>query len=592
MQYFGAVLVVLVVLFILVSLYKELFGVTFTFFISILILGIAGILTPAEILSGFGNEQIAVIIMLLLLGDAIRQTSVVEIFFEKIFPRTAGNKGFLLRMSLWISGFSSFLNNTPLVAVMMPYVHQWSARHNISSSKLLMPLSFATILGGCITLIGTSTNLIVNGMVIDQKIIPNMEPLGMFDFFWVGFPMLIIGIAYIYFFSFRMLPDRRPSVDDFIPQERRYSFEARVHKQSRYIGKSLGELGLLDRKRMFVFEILRNDVLITNIDSSTLLQTDDVLHISSCNQHVVNCLTDGADLKLPSVGMMSKRGNTQVIEIVISHNSTLISKEIGGVNFRALYDAVPLGIHRNGESIKGNLDSIRLKAGDVVLLLVENNFFKRIAGELDFYLLSRVKEMRKQSGYKVYTLFGGTLLAILLSALNIVPLFMGLLVVLVAITLLNVVSPKDLPKSIDYSLAAVIALSLALGTAMIKTGVADMVANVVVELFIPLGKVAVLLGIYAITAILAAYITNKAAVAIIFPISLSAAKMLGVNPEPFALVVAFAAAANFMTPIGYQTNLMVYGPGGYTFKDFFRFGFPLTVIYMIVAVTVLSITYF
>lgn len=592
MQYFGAVIVAVVVLFILVSLYKELFGVTFTFFIAVLILGIAGILTPSEIMAGFGNEQIAVIIMLLLLGDAIRQTSVVELFFERIFPRTASNRGFLLRMSIWISGFSSFLNNTPLVAVMMPYVHQWSARNNISSSKLLMPLSFATILGGCMTLIGTSTNLIVNGMVIDQKIIPGMEPLGLFDFFWVGFPMLVIGIAYLYFMSFKILPDRRPAVNDFVPQERRYSFEAEVHKQSKYIGKTLGELGLQNRKEMFVFEIVRDEVLITDIDSSTVLCSGDILHISSCNQHVLGFLTDGADMRLPSVGMMSKRNITQVIEIVISHNSTLISKEIGSVNFRALYDAVPLGIHRNGESLSGNLETVKLKAGDVVLLLVDNNFFKRVAGVIDFYLLSRVHEVRKQSEFKVYTLFGGTLLAIILAALNIVPLFIGLLVVLIAITLLKVVSPKDLPKNIDYSLAAVIALSLALGTAMIKTGVADMVAQVVVNVFMPFGKVAVLLGIYAITALMAAYITNKAAVAIIFPISLSAAKMLGVNPEPFALVVAFAAAANFMTPIGYQTNLMVYGPGGYTFKDFFNFGFPLTVIYMIVAVAVLSITYF
>ncbi len=592
MQYLEPLLVVCVIAFILISLYKELFGVTYTFFISILVLGIFGILTPAEILSGFGNEQIAVIIMLLLLGDAIRQTSVVEIFFERIFPRKAGNKGFLMRMALWVSGFSSILNNTPLVAVMMPYVHQWSSRNNISSSKLLMPLSYAAILGGCITLIGTSTNLIVNGMVIDQQIIPGMEPLGMFDFFWVGFPMLLIGMAYIYFFSFRMLPDRKAPIEDFISQERRFSFEAEVHKQSRFIGRTIGELQLQDKKGLYVYDILRNDRLLPNVESSTLLEAGDILRITSCNQHVVGLLQEGSDLRLPSVGMMSKLQHSQVVEIVISHNSSLVSKEAGNINFRARYDAVLLGIHRNGETISGNFDDVKLKAGDVVLLLVGSNFTKRISGEQEFYLLSKVQELRKQSNYKVYTLFGGTLLAIFLSAIQVVPLFMGLLVVLVTITLLNVVSPKDLPKNIDYSLAAVIALSLALGTAMIKTGVADMVAQLVIKVFLPLGTVAVLFGVYAITAVLAAYVTNKAAVAIVFPISLSAAKVLGVDPEPFALVVSFAAAANFLTPIGYQTNLMVYGPGGYTFRDFFRFGLPLTIIYMIVTVVVLSLTYF
>ena len=198
---FDQILVFVVLLFILISLYREILGPAFTFLVGVIILGIFGVLTPSEILRGFGNEQIAVILLLLLLGDVIRRTAVVELIFDRLFKSAKSNRGFLSRMTLLISGFSAFLNNTPLVAVMIPYVHSWCKRNNISPSKFMMPLSYAAILGGCATLIGTSTNLIVNGLVVDQNIIPGLEPLKIFDFVAVGLPMIIIGWLYIIFFG-------------------------------------------------------------------------------------------------------------------------------------------------------------------------------------------------------------------------------------------------------------------------------------------------------------------------------------------------------------------------------------------------------
>ncbi len=591
MEHFDVILVFVVLAFILISLYKELLGAAFTFFVAVMILGFFGVLTPKELLAGFANEQIAVIIMLLLLGDAIRQISVIEIFFSKIFPRQSGYRGFLSRIMLWIGGFSAFLNNTPLVAVMMPYVHNWSKRNDISPSKLLLPLSYAAILGGCVTLIGTSTNLIVNGMVIDQTIFPDMEPLHMFDFFWVGFPMLVIGFLYLFFFGDKLLPKRSPLTKSISGSERKYLVEAKVKKDSKLAGRTIEDSGLGNSKGLFLAEVVRRNYTFQVFDKNFVLESGDLLRFAGESEDIANLLSDSRNLSLPSVGMMSKLKRADVVEIVISHNSTLISKMVKDINFRSKYDSVLLAIHRNGERIIGKLEEIKLKAGDVILLLAGADFNSRSSDDMDFYLISKVKEVRKPERYKIWTLFGGTLLAIFLSALNLIPLFMGLLVVLVVINILGVVNAKDLPKSIDYNLAVIIALSLALGTAMIKTGVADMIANFMISILFPFGKVAVLLGIYLITSILAAYITNKAAVAIIFPISLTAAHTLQLNPLPFALVVSFAAAANFLTPIGYQTNLMVYGPGGYTFKDFFRIGWPLTLIYMVVTVAILNYMY-
>ncbi len=223
--------------------------------------------------------------------------------------------------------------------------------------------------------------------------------------------------------------------------------------------------------------------------------------------------------------------------------------------------------------------------------MVGSHFYELSKATHDFYVISKIKEIRRLGVFRTFVLIGGMIVVIALNLLGLSKLFTGLLVLLILTQLFKIVRPKDLAQSVDYQLALIIALSLALGMAMIKTGVADMLANGVLFVFEPLGKHGLLFGMYLITSIMAAFITNKAAVAIAFPISLSVALNLGVNTTPFILVVAYAAAANFMTPIGYQTNLMIYGPGGYKFKDFLKVGTPLTIIYMIVTILILSFLY-
>jgi di/tricarboxylate transporter len=222
---FDLIVVFIVILFILISLYKEILGAPFTFVIAVVTLGFFGILTPREILSGFANEQVAVILLLLLLGDIIKQTAVVELLFDRIFRSARSYRGFLSRMTLIISAFSAFLNNTPLVAVMMPYVNSWCKRNDISPSKFLMPLSYAAILGGCATLIGTSTNLIVNGMVVEQQIIPDLASLNIFDFAYVGVPMIFVGFIYLLFFGEKLLPSNVNLLNSYIKNNREYLVE-------------------------------------------------------------------------------------------------------------------------------------------------------------------------------------------------------------------------------------------------------------------------------------------------------------------------------------------------------------------------------
>ena len=249
-------------------------------------------------------------------------------------------------------------------------------------------------------------------------------------------------------------------------------------------------------------------------------------------------------------------------------------------------------MHRNGVKLTQKISDVILKAGDVLLCFAGEDFDKRTSDIHDFYFITKVRAFIKFEPYKLYVLFGGVALAIVLSALKIIPLFMGTLIMIMAALSMKIVTPKDLPKAVDYNLAIIIVLSLAFGTAMIKTGAAQLIAGDIIHLFLPTGNIGILAAIYFITALLAALITTKAAVALIFPISLSASVKLGLDPMPFVLVVAYAAAANFMTPIGFQTNLMVFGPGGYKFRDFLKFGFPLTILYMVVALIILNLIYF
>jgi len=589
---FDAIVVILVLVFLMISLYKEIVGPAMTFIIAVIVLGITHVLEPSEILEGFANEQIAVIVMLLLLGDIYRRTSVLDIFFDFIFKRSKSIRNFSARMMLIVAPLSAFLNNTPLVALMMPYVHNSAQRFKAPVSKLLIPLSFAAILGGCATLIGTSTNLIVNGLVTDQKIIPNLPELSIFDFSAVGLPMIVIGIAYILFFGQKMLPDHKNVIDKVPAIKRDYIVEGRIKSNSSLIGKTINEAGLRNLEGLFLFEILREDIRITAVPNDTILMEEDILLFTGKTEAVADFVKSKNGIEIPSVGMFSRKKNTEVIEIVISHNSTLKGKTLKEVNFRAKYDATAIAINRDGETVAGKLGSEELRAGDSVLLLAGTYFEARLKDTSDFILISRVKEIRRLGIPRTVFLVGGTFLVIFLSAFGLIKFFNGLLVLITGLVVMGITKPKDLEKSFDYELVIVIALSLALGMAMMKSGVAELFSDGIITVFKPFGKIGILTGIYFITTILAAYITNKAAVAVIFPVSLSLALELNADVMPFILVVAYAAAANFMTPIGYQTNLMIYGPGGYKFKDFFKIGAPLTILYMVVTITILSLMYF
>lgn len=590
----SAFVVLGVVLFIVVSLYRGRLNPALTFVLGVLALGVVGVLTPKEILAGFSNEQIAVIILLLLVGEVIQKSGVIDSVFDFFFRGVGSYRQFLLRMTVAVSGFSAFLNNTPLVAVLMPYVHTWAKRdeERPTPSKLLMPLSYASILGGCATLVGTSTNLIVNSMISEQQLLPGLRELEMFEFAWVGVPMILLGIGYLMLVSGRFLPENKDFFADFKANTREYLVETRLKPSAGIVGQKVADVGLRNLQGLFLAKLMREGTSITPVHPELKLRQSDVLVFAGDTTRIADLLHRFTDIEpVEGGGGWSNGAGMHVVEGVVAYNSPLENKTIKESQFRSRYDAAVVAVLRGGERLSGKIGSIALKAGDVLLMLAGRDFRELTADSREFYVLSETRKASKIATWKAVLPLLGLVVAIVLSTLKLVPLFLSVSAVLALLLLLKIASAREVIGAVDYNLVMIIAMSLALGVAMTKTGVAELVAQGMLALVVPFGEIGVLFGVYVVTAILGSMMLNKAAVALLFPVVLTIAIDTGMDPIGLLLCMTFAAAANFMSPVGFQTNMMVYGPGGYTFRDFFRMGLPLTVMYMVVTIGVLSVMY-
>ena len=576
------------IVFLLSSLYLEWFKPTVSFFIAILVFIFGGILTPTEALHGFANEQLAVIVLLLIISDIFKKSSIVNVLFHQLFGKSKNVGSFKFCMMTVVASFSAFFNNTPLVAMMMPYTNSWAVKNKVAPSKLLIPLSYAAILGGCVTLVGTSTNLIVNGLAIDA----GFDPLSVFDFTAVGLPMLVIGIAYLVLFGGKLLPNTLKTSEGGERDKREFFVETYVKGGSKLIGQSVEKAGFRALKGLYLVEVIRTETSFSPVAPDFVLQEEDALIFAGETAALDEFKEGNLGLTLPKIVSRLGEDKTSTNEIVVSYNSSLIGKMVKKTDFRARYDAAIVAIHRNGERLAGKIGEMELRAGDVLLVFSGSNFLSRAKNNRAFYILSHIEEAEDINVVKVSLVFAALVTSVILSAMSSVSLLPCLACVLLLGIFLKIMPLNEIRKGLDFDLIILIAFGLAFGKAMSKSGASVYLAEGFLLLQNYLSPTLFLMLIFLITNILAAYITNKAAVAILFPVSVAVAMQLGLNPIPFILIVSFGAAANFITPIGYQTNLMVYGSGGYNFKDFMRIGWPLTVMYMVVSSLVLGTMYF
>jgi di/tricarboxylate transporter len=569
-------------------LYREWVSPLMAFFGAAAVFTLSGVLSPREMLSGFANVQIAVIMLLLVMSGLIRKTALVGVLFARIFQTRYTYRGFLLRLMGYTAVLSAFLNNTPIVATLIPYVYDWGRKKNIAPSKLLIPLSYAAILGGTATLIGTSTNLIVNGLVVQS----GRPGLGLFDFSLVGLPLIVGGIVYLAVLGYTILPNRQDVLARFTSQMREYMVETRLQPGSPLAGRSVEEAGLRNLKGLYLVEIIRETESIYPVAPDVILHQDDRLLFAGAVSTVADLLDLNLGLEFSQQEHMQHNPRTQLVESVIPSNSPLVGYTAKGFDFRSRYDAAIVAVHRNGEKISGKLGETELKAGDLLLLLAGPDFEHRVNGSQSLYKVSNLREYHQLDVRSTTLIVGGLVAAVGLAATGLVSLFKALLGVLTLQLLTGVATIGEVRKALDLRLFGIAAFALAMGKAVDKTGAAALVADGLLAVAHSLGPVVVLGLLYLLTNVLTEFMTNVAAASVILPIGLETAQALGV-PEatPFILAVAYGASASFITPFGYQTNLMVLGPGNYRFKDFLRVGFPLSLLYMLTAVGLLGYLY-
>jgi len=584
---FEAATLLIFILILIFLLYREVFHPAVSFVIIVTFLLILGILSPREALEGFSNEQIATIALLLVVSSIIKELNVTGYLFRKIINEKISYKRFLLRLMGTVSFLSAFLNNTPIVATLMPYVYEWGKKKGIPPSKLMIPLSYAAILGGTTTLMGTSTNLLVNGLAVEA----GLKAFGIFDFSYVGVPAVIAGIIYMVLWGNKLLPEKKDAITRFLERKREYLVETFVPNNSPIIGKTVAEANLRNLDGLFLVEIIRREKRIAPVSPKDVIEKGDILIFAGETEKVIELINRNTGFQLPQVCSVDVNGRVEIVEALVLPNSSLVGKKVKDTDFRAKFDAAILAVHRNGEKLKGKIGDILLKPGDLLLILAGKDFWKRIADSNDLYVITKVKEICPVNEWKAVFILIAFLVAIFLSAISLLPLFYSLLVLISLFVVLKITSYSEIKKSIDLDLIIIASLSLAIGKAMIETGLAKYLADLILSFAEPLGIVASLFAVYLVTSILTEFVTNLAAASMTFPIALSIAYSLSVDPKPFVMAVAFGASASFLTPIGYQTNLMVYGLGNYRFLDFLKVGLPLSILYACVTITVLSLLY-
>ncbi len=588
--------------------------------LTLLIVGGAVDLTSA--ISGFADPSILTIACLFVVATGLNETGAMGVLAQRMLGRPKTLAGAQIRLMAPVAVMSAFMNNTPIVAMYLPIVQDWSRRLRLSPSRLFMPLSFAAIMGGACTLIGTSTNLAINQLYVgyveglavpaeqlteaEQVIAQGLTQMGierpstLKQFWWmaiIGVPAAIVGIAFIAVAGRWLLPERiTPDAEG--AEGRQYTVALTVEPTSPIVGKSIEDAGLRQLPGLFLSEIERQADIIPAVSPEVIVQAGDRLVFVG----VVESVVDLMKIKglVPATDQVTKieanRRDRTIVEAVISHTSPLIRMSVRQSQFRTRYNAAIIAVHRGGQRLAGKIGDITLQAGDTLLLSTHHGFIEAFRNSGDFYLVSSVasaQNVRHERAWLALSILG-LLVALLtipgkfifgvinllpgvdLPARDIHPLIAAMLCAMLMVYT-RCTTGSQARRSINWQVLIVIAAALGIGKAMDQSGAAGFIAEGVFGA-LDLGNHAMLLVFALLTSIFCQLVTNKGAAVLMFPIAMAIAADAGVNPEPYVLTLMVMAACSFMTPVGFVTNLMVAGPGGYRFSDYMRLGVPLTLI--------------
>ena len=541
------------------------------------LLSLSGVITAQEAFGGFVSGSLLMVAALFLVTAGLQETGVVDLIGAKVLGPARTELGGLVMLSLFCVCTSAFLNNTPIVAMLIPVVMSWCRRQHVAPSKLLIPLSFMTILGGCCSRIGTSTNLVVDGLMAKEGLVE----MGFFEIAWAGIPCAVIGLTYMLTIGRKMLPERKELMEQLGDSRREYTVEMVVTPTCRLIGQHIEAAGLRRLPGLFLIEIDRRGSIIAPVSPDTVLESNDRLVFTGVVETIV-------DLKKipglePATEATDKASQEQrrrrLCEVVISRSSPLVGQTVREAQFRSHYNAAIVAIHRNGARLATKIGDVKLEAGDTLLMQTGPNFVQAHRNNADFYLVSDVEgsqPMRHERWLVALAIFAG-LLAVMFFGKGETAM-LGAFVAGGLMIVTRCMSAADGRQAIDWQILIAIGASFGLGTALEKSGAAMYVSTQLVAMTEPFGPYATLAAIYFVTMVLNELITNNGAAALAFPFCIKAAELSNCDPRPFVMAVALAASFAFASPVGYQTHMMVFGPGGYRFMDFVKVGAPLNLL--------------
>lgn len=571
--YYTAIVLLLLTL----SLVFEVSRPVYLMMMALLALLIAGIIPIDEAFEGFANQGMLTIAVLYIIAATLQSSSLFTRLITYLLG--SGNTRFrYLRFLLPVSFFSAFINNTPLVATLIPQIKRWSKKNDFPASKLLIPLSYAAILGGMCTLIGSSTNLVIHGMLLDE----GLEGFRFFELGKVGLPVAVIGILYISLIGKKILPSRKDMITRLSDSSREFVAEVKVESDCPHIGKTIEEANLRHLKGLYLFQIIRGSEELAPLAPKEILRKDDRLFFTGLPETIFDIIkTPGFQLiKDPEFdpgNIDSDKHRTY--EAVISNVSPLLGKTVRESGFRKKYNAVILAIHRHGQRINSKVGDIEFQANDTLFLLAKKGYEDEWYHSSDFSLVSEsVKEYSKPKAKGNLALVLIALMVIAVASGLISSMLLAAIITAGLLLLLRIISYHDARRSLNPDVLLIIVAALGIGKAVHHSGIAEIMADNFIQLLYPFGTLGLIAGIFFMTSFYTELITNNAAAAILFPIVFSTAHKLGLPLQPLMITLAIAASTSFATPIGYQTNLMVYSAGGYRFSDFLKTGVPLNVL--------------
>lgn len=550
------------------------------------VLSVSGVLTPTEALAGFANPGLITVAAMFAVAAGLHASGGIDLLVNRFLGKPTSVRSAMLRLFIPVLPLSAFLNNTPVVATMIPAVNAWSRKTGISPSRLLIPLSYGAIVGGTLTMIGTSTNLVVAGQ---YQALTGESGFGVFSITLIGIPVVIVSVIFMLLVLPGVLPDR--STRKPFANMREFTVEVAVDPHGPLVGLTVEKAGLRDLERLYLVEISRGDSVVTAAPSEETLLAGDRLVFAGETEAVTDLLRING--LTPSVGentlMQQDRAERRLVEVVVSQSCAAIGETVSSSRFHDRYGAVVMALARNGERIAGNLRNIIIMPGDTMLLEARPAFVTRQQYNKDFLV---VNDLDKEAPRHEKAGLAWLILLVLVGAagLGVVSMLNAALMAVGLMLASGCMTVSQAEKSLDMPVLITIGASFALGAALQKTGVAAVIAESLVTL--SGGRPWLLLVlIYSAVSLLTETITNNAAAVIMVPLALAITQQAGLNPEPFMLAIMIAASASFATPLGYQTNLMVYGPGGYRFSDFLRAGVPMNLIVGITTLSVLLLMY-